>query len=196
MGPVVAAARSVFQALHGSGDAAAAPDKFGAAEGVNGHDRGGAQQSAEFYRVPQGLAGAGDVRPGGGLGVTRAGGVVFAAYVISDGCLLDEGFLRGNVNVAEYVEKGLLDPRTFAARSEPKDLFELVRREDVDRLMSAFPVTRLHYVASDGCALLLREAIDAMDDSLFRLYLDYHLATCEREDLVGVTSHALDIFRK
>ena len=69
-------------------------------------------------------------------------------------------------------------------------------REDVDRLMSAFPVTRLHYVASDGCALLLREAIDAMDDSFFRLYLDYHLATCEREDLAGVTSHALDIFRK
>ena len=133
---------------------------------------------------------------GEAIRVTKAGGVVFAAYVISDGCLLDEGFLRGNVNVAEYVEKGLLDPRTFAARSEPKDLSELVRREDVDRLMSAFPVTRLHYVASDGCALLLREAIDAMDDSFFRLYLDYHLATCEREDLAGVTSHALDIFRK
>lgn len=26
---------------------------------------------------------------------TRPGGVVFAAYVISDGCLMDEGFLRG-----------------------------------------------------------------------------------------------------
>lgn len=91
--------------------------------------------------------------------VTRPGGVIFAAYVISDGCLLDEGFRRGSINVAQYIQNGLLDARTFAAKSEPKDLFELVRKEDIDVLMSAFPVTRLHYVAADGCALLLREAV-------------------------------------
>lgn len=128
--------------------------------------------------------------------VTKPGGVIFAAYVIFDGCLLDEGFHRGNISVAEYVKTGLLDPHTFAAKSEPKDLFELVRKEDIDELMAGFPTTRLHYVASDGCALFMREAVDAMDDETFRLYLDYHFATCEREDLAGVTSHALDIFRK
>ena len=128
--------------------------------------------------------------------VTRPGGVIFAAYVISDGCLLDEGFLRGNINVAEYVKTGLLVRETFAAKSEPKDLFELVRKEDVDELMRDFPTTRLHYVASDGCALLLRDAIDAMDDDAFALYLNYHFATCERADLLGITSHALDVFRK
>ena len=94
------------------------------------------------------------------------------------------------------MKDGLLDAETFAARSEPKDLFELVRREDVDELMSTFDAVRLHYVASDGCALLLREAVDAMDDETFELYLRYHFATCEREDLLGVTSHALDAFRK
>ena len=62
--------------------------------------------------------------------------------------------------------------------------------------MSVFPVTRLHYVATDGCALLLRENIDSMDEETFQLYLKYHFATCEREDLAGVTSHALDIFQK
>ena len=128
--------------------------------------------------------------------VTRKGGVIFAAYVISDGCLIDEGFNRKNVDVAEYVRTGLLDAETFAAKSEPKDLFELVRKEDVDEIMSAFSVERLHYVASDGCALVVPEAIDAMDEETFRLYLKYHFATCERGDLVGITSHALDIFRK
>lgn len=128
--------------------------------------------------------------------VTKQGGVIFVAYVISDGCLLDEGFLRGNISVSEYVKTGLLDPETFAAKSEPKDLFELVRKEDVDELMSSLPVDRLHYVASDGCALLLRDSIDKMDDETFKLYLKYHFATCEREDLLGITSHALDIFRK
>lgn len=130
------------------------------------------------------------------LRLTRAGGVIFAAYVISDGCLLDEGFKRGSIPVAEYIRDGLLDAKTFAAKSESKDLFELVRKEDVDALMSVFPVTRLHYVAADGCALFMREAVDAMDDEQFRLYLRYHFATCEREDMLGITSHALDIFRK
>lgn len=128
--------------------------------------------------------------------VTKPGGIVFAAYVISDGCLLDEGFNRGNINVAEYIEKGLIHGKTFAAKSEPEDLFELVRKEDIDELMSAFPTTRLHYVASDGCALFMREAIDRMDDETFELYLQYHFATCERSDLAGVTSHSIDIFRK
>ncbi|AVD34810.1 class I SAM-dependent methyltransferase [Clostridioides difficile] len=128
--------------------------------------------------------------------VTKPGGVVFVAYVISDGCLIDEGFHRGNINVSEYIEKGLIDPQTFAAKSEPKDLFELVRKENIDDLMSVFNVTRLHYVASDGLALYMREAVDSMNDDAFALYLKYHLATCEREDLVGVTSHAIDIFRK
>lgn len=128
--------------------------------------------------------------------VTKQGGIIFAAYVISDGCLLDEGFKRNNISVAEYVKKGLLDSETFAAKSEPKDLFELVRKEDIDDLMSKFTVKRLHYVAADGCALFMREAIDAMDPETFELYLKYHFATCERNDLLGVTSHGIDIFQK
>ena len=108
--------------------------------------------------------------------VTKPGGVIFAAYVISDGCLLDS--------------------RTFAAKSEPKDLFELVRKEDIDDLISALPVIRLHYVAADGCALFMREAVDAMDRDAFELYLKYHFAVCEREDLAGITSHAIDIVKK
>jgi ubiquinone/menaquinone biosynthesis C-methylase UbiE len=128
--------------------------------------------------------------------VTKPGGIVFAAYVISDGCLLDEGFHRGNINVKQYIKDGLIDPKTFTTKSQPKDLFELVRKENVDDLMSAFPVTRLHYVATDGCSLFMREAIDKMDDETFQLYLKYHFSTCEREDLLGVSSHAIDVFKK
>lgn len=128
--------------------------------------------------------------------VTKQGGIIFAAYVISDSCLINEGFRQGQFNFAEYVKNGLIDPVTFATTSEPKDLFELVRKEDIDELMSAFSVTRLHYVASDGCAPLLNEVIDNMDSDTFELFLKYHFATCEREDLAGITSHSLDIFRK
>ena len=66
-------------------------------------------------------------------------------------------------------------------------------RESVLRLLACTVLAGLlcHY-----CALLLREELDRMDDEQFRLFMRYHLATCERPDLLGVTSHALDIFRK
>lgn len=83
--------------------------------------------------------------------VTKQGGVVFAAYVISDGCLFDEGFKRGNISVAEYIKNGLLDSKTFATKSQPKDLLELVRKENIDDLMSVFDVSRLHYAVPYLC---------------------------------------------
>lgn len=128
--------------------------------------------------------------------VTKKGGVIFAAYVISDGCLLDEGFGRGTFSVEDYIKDGLLDGSTFAAASQSKDLFELVRKEDIDALMSALPVTRLHYVATDGLTGIMRESVDNMNDETFALYLKYHFATCERDDFVGITSHSIDIFKK
>lgn len=128
--------------------------------------------------------------------VTKRGGIIFVAYVISDTCILEEGFYRKKFSIAEYIKNGLIDSTTFATRSEPKELFELVRKEDIDNLMSVFDTTRLHYVASNGCSLLLRETIDNMDDETFDLYLKYHYTICERRDMVGFTNHALDIFKK
>jgi len=131
--------------------------------------------------------------------VTKQGGIIFAAYVISDSCVLFEGFINGNIDIADYIEKGLIDSETFATRSEPKDLFELVRKENIDDLMSIFPVTRLHYVATGGCMRYtqgMRDAVDTMDDTMFDLLMRYHFATCEREDLAGISSHVIDVFEK
>ena len=35
-----------------------------------------------------------------------------------------------------------------------------------------------------------------VDDAMYELYLKYHLATCERQDMIGYSHHTLDIFRK
>ena len=35
-----------------------------------------------------------------------------------------------------------------------------------------------------------------MDDAMFELYLKDHYSVCEREDMVGLTLHSLDIFKK
>ena len=107
--------------------------------------------------------------------------------------MIDEGFNRSNIDVKDYIKRGLIDGEKFTTKSKPEDLFELVRKENIDELIQDLPVKRLHYVASNGCSLFLREAIEKMDDELFDIFMRYHLNICEREDLVGFTSNSLDI---
>lgn len=89
-----------------------------------------------------------------------------------------------------------INTETFAAFSKPWDIFELYRKEDIEKLRSKFHVTPLHFIAADGYANHMRETVDQMDDRMYGLYLQYHLATCERQDMIGYSHHTLDIFRK
>lgn len=126
--------------------------------------------------------------------VTKKGGVIFVAYCGNDATILQFCFLRGMLNDDHY--KSLIDPVTFKAHSDPAELFELHRKEEVDALRSHFNVTPLHYVATDGYAHYMRAALSEMDEQLYEQYLRYHFATCERADMVGYSNHTLDIFRK
>jgi SAM-dependent methyltransferase len=130
------------------------------------------------------------------LRVTKPGGVVFAAYCISDASLVLSGFQRKAFDIADYIKRGKIDPVTFDPVSVPEDIFELVRKEDIDRLMAGFDVERLHYVATDLFTRYIKDAVDEMDEETFALYLRYHFSVCERADMVGLTHHSLDVFRK
>lgn len=126
--------------------------------------------------------------------VTKKGGVVFSAYCGNEATMVQYCFGRGMIKEQRY--RDLIDPVTFKASSDPAELFELYRKEDIDKLMAVFPVARLHYVGTDMATNYMRQTIDEMDDEMFNLYLRYHFAICERSDLVGASHHMLDIFRK
>ena len=126
--------------------------------------------------------------------VTKKGGVIFAAYCGNEATMVQYCFGRGMMKQQRY--RDLVDPVTFKASSDPAELFELYRKEDIDALMSHFPVTRLHYLGTDMATNYMKQAVDEMDEELFNLYLQYHFAICERTDLVGASHHILDIFRK
>ena len=125
--------------------------------------------------------------------VTKRGGIVCAAYCMSDGTIYSYGFKQGQI--FEPARRGLLDDQ-FNTVSHPEDLFELHRKEDIDALMKDFDVERLHYVATDLMTNHMRETVDGMDDGMYEMYLKYHFAVCERRDMVGITHHSLDLFRK
>lgn len=131
---------------------------------------------------------------GEAIRVTKKGGIVFVAYCMGDASVLSYGFVRGRVH--EIIEKCMLNPVTFDTFSNPWDIFELCRKENIDELRGQFPVTQLHFVASDGYTNHMRQTVDAMDDKTYEVYLNYHFATCERLDMVGYSHHTIDIFRK
>lgn len=126
--------------------------------------------------------------------VTKKGGVVFAAYCMGDASVLSYGFIRGEIY--NIIEKCMIDTETFDTFSNPWDIFELHRKEDIDALRAEFDVTQLHFIATDGYANHMRGTLSEMDDRMYELYIKYHLATCERQDMVGYSHHTLDIFRK
>ena len=126
--------------------------------------------------------------------VTKKGGVIFAAYCGNDATMVQYCFGRGMLREERY--KKLVDPVTFKASSDPAELFQLYRKEDIDALMDGFAVSRLHYVGTDMATNYMRSTIDEMDEELFKLYLQYHFAICERADMVGTSHHILDVFRK
>jgi SAM-dependent methyltransferase len=130
------------------------------------------------------------------LRVTKTGGLLFVAYCISDGSIIQSGFLNKLFDVGDYIKRGKIDPVTFGTFSLPEDIFELVRKEDADRLIDGFNVERLHYVATDLFTRYIRDAVNSMSDEEFSLYLRYHFAVCERADMAGISHHTLDILRK
>ena len=126
--------------------------------------------------------------------VTKRGGIVYAAYCNNDATMVQYCFGRGMLKLQRY--RDLVDLRTFKASSDPAELFELYRKEDIDALMSHFAVTRLHYIGTDMATNFMRSAVDEMDEEFFELYLKYHFTICERPDMVGATHHILDVFQK
>lgn len=128
------------------------------------------------------------------LRVTKPGGVIFVSYCMTDPSIIGYGFKKGHIH--ELLKDQLVDPVAFRVFSEPKEIFQLYRKSDIDEMMGQLPVSRLHFVATDGYTHHMPETVDAMDDATFDVYLRYHLAICELPELVGWSHHTLDVLKK
>ena len=125
--------------------------------------------------------------------VTKPGGHIMVAYCMNEPTVIQ--YVFGLNHLHEVMGLNMLTS-DWHCISEPKDLFELVRTEDIAALDAEVPVKRVKLVATDGATNYKREYIDAMDDETFAKWMDYHFAICERQDLIGASHHTLDILKK
>lgn len=125
--------------------------------------------------------------------VTKTGGVILVAYCMNEYSVLTYGFKENNIRTS--IENGKLS-EDFHVISEPEDLYDYVRIEDINKINEQVNLKRIKLIAADGPANYMRSVLNSMDEETFQIFLDYHFSTCERSDLLGASGHTLDILRK
>lgn len=125
--------------------------------------------------------------------VTKKGGVILVAYCMNEFSVITYGFKEGHIK--ECIEQGKVS-KDFHTISQAVDLYDYMRLDDINRLNEAAGLERIKIVSADGPANYMRQTLNAMDEETYELFIQYHLATCERPELLGAGAHTLDILRK
>lgn len=125
--------------------------------------------------------------------VLKDDGVIFAAYIMNEYAVISYCF--GEHKMKECMqEKRLTDD--FHTVTASDDLYSYLRLEDIEELNKSTGLARVKVFAQDGPSDYMRRTLNAMDEETFSYFLQYHLATCERPELLGASSHVVDILCK
>ncbi len=124
--------------------------------------------------------------------VTKPDGYILVAYLMNEYGVLTYGFKEGNAIAC--IEDGRLD-ENFHCRSTEKDLYDYVRVEDMKELRDAAGLEYVQTISADGPADYMRRELNAMSEEMFAKFIEYHLSTCERPELLGAGAHTVDILR-
>lgn len=125
--------------------------------------------------------------------VTKPGGTILVAYCMNEYAVLTYAFKENNME--ECLRENRLT-EDFHCQGEEKNLYDYVRIEDINRLAEAAGLKRKKIISPDGPANYMRQTLKAMDEETFEQFMKYHLATCERPDLIGAGAHTVDILQK
>lgn len=125
--------------------------------------------------------------------VTKPGGVILVAYCMNEYGVITYAFKERHIR--ECMEENRLSP-DFHTISEEKNLYDYVRVEDIRRLADDAGLKRLKLISPDGPANYMRPFLNQLSEEEFDWFVQYQMATCEREELLGAGAHTVDILRK
>ncbi len=126
--------------------------------------------------------------------VTKTGGYILVAYVMNEYAVLTYCFKEGHIK--EVLEKGTLTDDFHTITSIEKDLYSYTRLEDMENLNKKAGLKRIKVFAPDGAADYMRRELNSLDEESFSHFVEYQMAVCERPDLLGASSHTVDVLQK
>ncbi len=124
--------------------------------------------------------------------ITKKDGFILVAYVMNEYAVISYCFKQGKIK--ECLNTLTEDFHTIT--EEGKDLYSYTRIEDMDELNRICGLKRVKVFAPDGAADFMRRELNALDEESFELFIKYQMAVCERSDLIGASSHTVDVLKK
>lgn len=125
--------------------------------------------------------------------VVKPEGYIFVAYIMNEYSVITYAFKEKHI--LEGIENGMLD-QDFHCTKKANELYSFVRTEDIASLNEELGIKRVQIIAADGAANYIRPFLNALNEQEFGYFIEYHLSTCERADLLGASGHLVDILKK
>lgn len=125
--------------------------------------------------------------------VTKKGGKIFFAYITNEAPIFNYGLRKGHLKEIEE-----MCDENFKVPNIPEEIFAVRYIKDFNKIMSNYKnIKKVKELATDGIAGGVGAIyINELSDEDFKIWIKYHLATCEREDLMGCSNHILYIAEK
>ena len=125
--------------------------------------------------------------------VTKPGGKIFFAYITNEAVIFNYGLKKGHLKEIEE-----MCDDNFKVPNIPEEIFAVRYIKDFNKTMSNYKnIKKLKELATDGIAGGIGAIyVNELSDEEFKIWINYHLATCEREDLMGCSNHILYIAEK
>ena len=125
--------------------------------------------------------------------ITKKSGIILIAYVMDDYSVIQYCFREHHW--AEVNEKQGLT-KDFHTVCTEDDLYDYVRLSDIDELNREACLERIKIIAADGPSDYMRRELNEMSAAEFEAFIQYHLASCERQELLGASSHTVDMLKR
>lgn len=125
--------------------------------------------------------------------VLRKDGILFIMYLTNEYAFITYAIKEGNLQ--KVLGENKLD-ENFNCITKPEDLYSYVRIEEIDKLKDDAGLKRLKIIGVDGATDYIRPYINKLSQEDFDIYKKYQLSICERFELLGASSHIMDILKK
>lgn len=125
--------------------------------------------------------------------ITKPGGIIFIAYLMNEYSVITYCFKERHIKEI-MADNRLTDD--FHTISSIGNLYDYMRLEDINELNRICGLTRDKIISPDGAADYIRPYLNKLDEEEFEYFLQYQLAVCERQELLGAAAHTVDILKK
>lgn len=125
--------------------------------------------------------------------VLKKGGILLIMYLTNEYAFITYAIKEGNLQ--KVLNENKLDSE-FNCITKEEDLYSYVRLEEINKLKDDAELERVKIIGVDGATDYIRPYINKLSEEDFEIYKKYQLSICERVELLGASSHIMDILRR